>query len=144
MKYFMFCILLFAMVACSTYTIPIESFRQQFKDIDTTDFKMVKINVPLGLTETPSHYSANPIENIICYDGDKETTLPNGPSIEIRFTEKNDERIIFYFDTIYLADSLIFGAQSRYFPSIRDTVNMNNVKLIEVQDGKKNFYYVED
>ncbi|MBK8946452.1 MAG: hypothetical protein IPM32_14445 [Ignavibacteriae bacterium] len=147
MKYFISIVLLFILAACSTYTIPVQSFREQFKDIDTTDFKIVQINIPLGTTyaytEIGSFYPANPIENILCYDGENQISLKNGPSIEIRFTDKNDDSKIFYFDTVYLKDSLIVGAQSRYFPTIRDTIKLNNVKLIEVQDGKKQFYYIE-
>ena len=147
MRFLIFIILLYGIVSCSTYTIPVQSFKQQFENIDTSNFRMVEINVPLAIgytyTESKSVYPANPIDTIICFDDNKQINLANGPSIEIRFTDNNDESEIFYFDTIYLKDSLIIGAYSRYLPTLRDTININKVKLIEVQDGKKNFHYIE-
>ncbi len=147
MRFLIYIILLYGIVSCSTYTIPVQSFKQQFKNIDTSNFRLVEINVPLGTSyaysEFKSLYPANPIDTIKCFDDNKQINLANGPSIEIRFTDNNDESEIFYFDTVYLKDSLIIGAYSRYFPTLRDTLNFNKVKLIEVQDGKKNFYYIE-
>jgi len=43
------------------------------------------------------------------------------------------------FDTIYLQDSLIVGAKSRLIPTERDAIPLIDVKLIEVQDGKKDY-----
>ncbi len=137
-------VLMFSTINCTTYYIPIDSFRQQFNGIDSTKLRMVEINVPVTVySSTTSSYPANPIDTIDCVDeNNKPVRLANSPSIETRFTEINGDRTIFYFDTIYLQDSLIMGAKSRFLPSLRDAIPINNVKLIEVQDGKKNFYYV--
>jgi hypothetical protein len=107
---------------------------------------MVEINVPVYIAGITSYsYPANPIDTIYCVDEDnKPVKLANSPSIEIRFTDKNDDRTIFYFDTVYLQDTLIVGAESRTIPTIRDAIPLNNVKLIEVQDGKKNYHYVDN
>jgi len=146
MKLFIFFALLISFVGCTTYYIPVESFQQQFNGIDSTKLRMVEINVPVVIRGvTTNSYPANPIDTIYCVD-DKNNPfkIANSPSIEIRFTEKNDDRTIFYFDTIYLEDSLIVGAKSRLIPTLRDAIPLSNVKLIEVQDGKKDFHYVEN
>lgn len=143
------CFVIFASMigfsGCATYYIPIESFKKQFNGIDSTHLRLVESNVPVILYGATSYsYFANPMDTIDCVDGNnKPVRLANGPSIEIRFTDKNDERTIFYFDTIYLQDSLIVGTKSRFIPSLRDAIPINNVKLIEVQDGKKDFHYVK-
>lgn len=135
-------ILSMGLISCTTYYIPIKSFKQQFKGIDSTSLKVIEAVGPVG---EKFSYPSNLIDTIYCVDdNDKPFKLPNSPSIEIRFTDNNDDHTIFYFDTIFLQDSLVNGAKSRFIPSVRDVISINNVKLIEVQDGKKNFSYSKD
>ena len=126
--------------ACKTYLIPVQSFKEQFNGIDSTKLRLVKTRGPAG---DVAEYLANPIEYIKCVDkSDMPLELKNSPSIEIRFTEKNNKRTIFYFDRVFLQDSLVFGEMSRFI-RIRKGIPLSNVKLIEVQDGHKNFSYLE-
>jgi hypothetical protein len=143
---FMSVFLLFSLLGCTTYYIPIESFKHQFNGVDSTKLRIVEINIPVYINGiTSNSYPANPIDTIDCVDeNNKPIKLLNSPSIEIRFTDINDDRTIFYFDTIYLDDSLIVGAESRLIPTVRDAIPLNNVKLIEVQDGKKDFHYIKN
>ena len=138
-------ILALTLTGCATYLIPIDSFKHQFNGIDSTKLRKVESNIPVIFYGSSSYsYLANPIDTIDCVTEDgKPVRLVNSPSIEVRFTERNDDRTIFYFDTVYLQDSLIVGAKSRYIPSLRDAIPINNIKLIEVQDGKKDFHYVK-
>ena len=88
-------------------------------------------------------YLANPIEYIQCVDKDHNPfELKNSPSIEIRFTRNNNKKTIFYFDYVYLQDSMIIGDMSRFF-YMKKSIPLNDVKKIEVQDGHKNIQYVE-
>ena len=128
-------------IGCKTYYIPVESFKSQFKDIDSTNLRLVYTRDPYGFI---SEYWANPIDYIKCEDKyHNPYELKNSPSIEIRFTENNNKRTIFYFDRIYLQDTLIIGDRSRFL-GLRKDISINNVKLIEVQDGHKNYKYVEN
>jgi len=127
--------------ACKTYLIPVQSFKEQFNGIDSAKLRLVKTRGPAG---DVVEYLANPVDYIKCVDkSDMPYELKISPSIEIRFTEKNNKRTIFYFDRVFMQDTLIIGEMSR-FVRFRKGISINNVKLIEVQDGHKNFKYVED
>jgi hypothetical protein len=133
-------LLVLGLISCKTYYIPVESFKEQFNGIDSTKLKIVNTRGPAG---DIAQYPANPIEYIKCVDKDNNPfELKNSPSIEIRFTEQNNKRTVYYFDRVFLQDTLIIGDMSRFI-HYRKGISINNVKLIEVQDGHKNFKYVE-
>jgi hypothetical protein len=130
---------LLTLISCKTYYIPTSSLIEQFRDIDSTDFKKVWVAGPTGDSYS---YLANPIENIKCIDkNNNPVELANSPSIEMRVTQNNGKKTIFYFDRIYLDDSLLYGIRSRFIPSIDKTIPLENIVKTEVQDGKKNFKY---
>jgi len=125
---------------CKNYYIPIDSFTSQFSGIDSLKLSIVNTRYPTG---NIVQYYANQVDYIKCFDKNNNAyELKNSPSIEIRITEKNNKRTIFYFDSIYLQDSLIIGDKSRFL-GLKKEISINNIKLIEVQDGKKNFKYIE-
>jgi hypothetical protein len=144
MKYYLFILFCLAVSGCSTYIITLESFEHQFAAVDSTKLRTVEVNIPIAAVQGITNlYKANPIDTIDCIDGDNHPVrLANSPSIEMRVTQKNDDRTIFYFDTVYLQDSVIHGAKSRFLPFLRDAIPLNSVKLIEVQDGKKDYHYI--
>ena len=127
------------LTSCKTYYIPTSSLIEQFKDIDSSDFKTVWV---VGPTTDSYLYLANPIENIKCVDkNNNPIELKNSPSIEMRVTQNNGKKTIFYFDRIYLDDSLLYGIRSRFIPSFDKSIPLENIVKIEVQDGKKDFKY---
>jgi hypothetical protein len=128
--------------SCSSYTIPIDTFKQQFAGIDSTKLVPVKVRGPMGESY---EYLANPLTNIICFDkkGLKHE-LVNKPSIEIRLTHgAKNKKTIFYFDRVLISDSAVVGAQSRFVSSLMKSIPLNSISKIEVQDGKKDFKYVK-
>jgi hypothetical protein len=128
------------LIGCKTYYIPVESFKEQFKGVDSTRLRTVYTRGPVG---DVAKYLANPIDYIKCVDKNNNPfELKNSPSIEIRFTENNNKRTVYYFDRVYLRDTLIVGEMSRFI-RYRKSISINNVKLIEVQDGHKNFKYID-
>ena len=127
------------MTSCKTYYISTSSLKEQFKNIDSTKFQLVNVRGPMSEAYT---YLANPIKEIKCVDKQNNLVeLINSPSIETRITESNGEKTIFYFDRIYLDDSLLYGVRSRFIPSFDKTIPLENIVKIEVQDGKKNLKY---
>lgn len=125
--------------SCKTYYIPTESFKQQFCQIDSDALVPVRTRGPAG---DIAEYMANPIRDIHCVDKKNNSViLKNSPSIEIRFTEHNDKKTILYFDMVYVEDSVIYGDGSRFI-FYEKSIPIENVKKIEVQDGRKKFKYV--
>ena len=132
--------ILLGMISCTTYYIPVESFKEQFNGIDSTSLKIVSTRGPAG---DIAKYPANPIEYVKCVDKEGNPfQLKNSPSIEMRITDNDNKRTIFYFDKVYLQDSMIIGDRSRFL-YLPKAIPIDNVKMIEVQDGHKNFKYVE-
>ena len=141
-------ILLFAVIigvifffsSCKTYYIPVDSFKQQFSGLDTSNLKEVATRGPAG---DVVKYKTYPIDIIKCVDKNgNPAELNNSPSIEIRFTDNNNKRTLFYFDLIRVDETSISGVQSRHMTWIRKTIPINTIKKIEVQDGRKKFRYV--
>jgi len=101
---------------------------------------MVKTENPFGMV---SEYKANPIDTIICFDkNNKKVLLRNSPSIEIKFITKNHHKKIFYFDRVFLNDTIVVGVMSRFI-NYKNGIPINDIIKIEVQDGRKNFKYVK-
>jgi hypothetical protein len=135
-----FLIIFFLLSSCKTYYIPVESFRAQF---DKVNPKTLQVTTTLGPLGGLYVYPANQIKYRECVDKEGHPyLLQNSPSIEIRFTDKNNKRTTFYFDGLYLSDTLIIGDRSRFI-SAQKAISLNNLKLIEIQDGHKNFTKVK-
>ena len=133
--------LLFFISSCKTYYIPLDSFKKQFANIDTSKYKEVTIRGPIG---DKVKYKTAPIDFIKCVDKKgNDVELKNSPSLEIRFTDNNNKKTIFYFDLISVEETFVSGVQSRFITSIRKTIPLNTIKTIEIQDGKKKFSYVQ-
>jgi len=136
----LFITVLTLMTSCSTYYLTTDSLRNQFSDVDSTKLRAVTVRGPIG---ERYNYLANPINEIDCADKNgNPSQLTNSPSIEMRVTETNGKRTIFYFDRIFVTDSTLTGIQSRFISSIKKTIKLKDIKKIEIQDGKKNFDYV--
>ena len=132
--------LIFFLSSCKTYYIPLDSFKQQFAGIDTSKLKEVTTRGPMG---DKVKYKTFPIDFIKCVDKKgNPIELQNSPSLEIRFTDTNNKKTIFYFDLISVDETYVRGVQSRFITSIKKTIPLNTIKTIEIQDGKKKFSYV--
>ena len=81
--------------SCKTYYIPIDSFKEQFKDIDSVQLITVYTKGPMGDVVA---YKTYPIEYIKCVDKKNNPfELKNSPSIEVRVTGKNNKKNLFLF-----------------------------------------------
>lgn len=129
----------FLTTSCASYYLTTDSLKSQFAGIDSS--KLIPVTMRGGLKQY--QYLANPIRTINCVDKNGNPfQLTNGPSIEMRVTESNGKRTIFYFDRVLVTDSTLYGAQSRFIASMKKTLQLKDIKKIEIQDGKKNFDYV--
>lgn len=125
---------------CKTYYIPVESFKNQFSDIDSTQLRKVKTR---GSAGNITKYLANPIDYIKCVDKNgNEIELENSPSIETRITTTDGKKTILYFDRIFVQNDILIGYRSRFF-GLPKRIPLSEITKIEVQDGHKDFRYVE-
>lgn len=130
------CLLLLS--SCATYTIPIAEFEKMYEGKRPT--RTVVTESPFGGRST---YKTYPINYIKCWDKKgKLHELVNGPYIEMRVTDTNGRRRIYYFDKVVVNDSMLSGTQSRIL-GLSGTVPLGAIKKIEVQDGGKKYRYVK-
>ena len=129
------------LISCKTYYISVDSLKHQFSGIDSSHFKEVTVKGPVGEVY---RYKANPITVIKCFDNrNNQIEITNTPAIEMRVTH-GGKRTIFYFDRVFVDDSLIKGVESRISPTVTKTIPLKEVSKIEIQNGQKNFRYIEN
>lgn len=127
-------------VSCKTYTVPVDSFREQMIGETSENMKKVQVNNPLFYSNI--RYNSNNIRRIIVTDKDGNTTyLNNSPSIEMRVTQMNGKRNTFYFDTVVLENDTLKAGKSRFAKNWRSEIPMDSIAKIEIQDGGKKFNY---
>jgi hypothetical protein len=129
-----------AFYGCATYTIPVNSFENQFAGMKPADMKEVTVQGPLGEKTT---YKTFPQDSIDCIDKKgRNIRLEKLPSLEIRFTDSNNKKTVFYFDRIFVTDTSVTGTYSRIL-GLQKSIPLKSIKRIEIQDGRKNYRYVE-
>jgi len=126
--------------SCKTYTVPINSFRDQMVNANSIGIKEVKINNPLTFGKIK--YSSNNIDQLIVLDKNgNKMYLKNSPSIEIRVTHRNGKKHKLYFDTVILENNTLVGKRSRFAQGLKYEIPMDSIVKIEIQDGGKKFKY---
>ncbi len=132
--------ILFLIISCKSYTIPLDSFKGQLKESNSSTMKDATINNPLSLGTIS--YSTNNVEGIIVKDKDGNSKyLKNSPSIEMRVTHKNGKKYHMYFDTVIIENGILKGARSRFIQGLNREIPLDSISKIEVQDGGKKFKY---
>lgn len=133
-------LLFISLVSCKTYELTPYSLQQQYAGIDSTQLKMVEV---VGPFNDKYSYLAHPNKSIELMNKEGDiSTLPVTPSIEMRITHSNGKKDIFYLDRIFVTDSVVIGSKSRFAPNMSKSIRLNDIRKIEVQDGKKKFKYV--
>lgn len=124
--------------SCATYEIPLDSFEQQFKDRDPAKLNTVSTRSPYG---TVTNYQTNSVDSIYCVDKQNNVKkLKKSPSLEMRITEKNKKKTIFYADQVFVRDSLVCGEKSRIL-NLNKCIPLKNIEKVEIQDGHKDYKY---
>lgn len=131
---------LILVISCKSYTIPINSFKEQLIEANSSTIKDATINNPL-LSGTIT-YATNNLEGIIVINkSGARTYLKNSPSLEMRVTHKNNKKYHMYFDTVIIEDGLLKGARSRFIQGLNRQIPIDSILKIEVQEGRKKFKY---
>jgi len=124
--------------SCSTYLIPVDSFKNQFGGMKETDMKEVVVQGPLG---ERTRYRTFPQDSVDCTKKGQWIRLEKAPSLEIRFTDDHNKKTVYYFDRIFVTDSTVSGTYSRIL-GLQKSIPLETIKKIEIQDGHKNYRYV--
>lgn len=140
LKKILFSLSLLVVIACKSYVIPTESFREQMVHSTSSTMKKVEINNPL--TYSNISYTANAIEKILVLDENGNPFyLKNSPSIEMKVTHTNGKKYNFYFDTVILENDSLKGGRSRYIQSLSRAIPMDSIVKIQVKDSGKKMSY---
>jgi hypothetical protein len=126
-----------ALSACKTYRLPPNELVSQMRAAQPKELHVTHSATPFA----SSQYTGNGITELTCYDkkGNK-TTLPITPAVEMRITDTNGKKHLFYFDTVTLEDSVLAGKNSRIL-STKRRMNIGAMKKVEVQNGGKAYRY---
>jgi len=141
-NYILILIVSFTMFSCKTYTISKESFKEQFKDVNSKT--LVEKKVSIISSSFVENFYCNDIKTIIVEDkSGKKIEMVNRPSIEMRVTTDDNKRRIMYFDTSYIENDTLYGSQSRLLSLINYAkIPLKRIIKIEVQDGGKRYKYM--
>lgn len=129
------------LLGCTTYTVPVESFKTQMSEATTENLDSVTVASPTlaGYAE----YLANRVDSILVLDKNGNSQyLQITPSIEMRVTDRFGKRHLMYFDTVVIENDTLTGGASRFLSKQKRDIAINDVVKIEVQDGGKSYRYV--
>ncbi|HET8574462.1 MAG TPA: hypothetical protein VFL76_11415 [Edaphocola sp.] len=129
--------------SCKTYHIPIDSFKEQFTITDSSQLKPVILGGST-LLYTQKYLTKN-IDYVDCIDKKgQHHRLKMGPKLETRLSyQKGDKtkRSYFYLDRVYVSKDSVTGYRSRFF-GLPKSIPLQDLKQVNIQNGHKNFYYL--
>jgi len=130
---------IFVCASCSVYYVNIDSLKNQYHEIDSSQFKQVNL---MGIYGEFYTYKVSPVNYIDGFDKNKEAiSFDAGPSVILKITEVDKSSTNFYFDRFYMNDSIVYGVESRAKPVIK-SIFLKNIKSIEILDRNMGFEYV--
>jgi len=131
-----------SLFSCKTYTIAVDSFRQQMIQTGSGELKEVEVQNPLPNTFSNIKYLANTLKFIKVVDKKGQVVeLENSPKLEMRVTRKNGKKTVFMFDTVIVENDTIKGSRSRIIQSLTKEIPLSMVEKIQIQDSGKVYQY---
>jgi hypothetical protein len=107
MKIYLSIATIFLLTACSSYTIPKESFVSQLQQNQSVEREHNASSVGIG-------YDSNGIEKIKCIDKNgNEVWLYGGKNINFKIAKLSGGSATMYFDTVYIKNDTVYGLVSR-------------------------------
>lgn len=133
-------ILVFARIIFSKkYTISVSDLKALLSNMNES--RLINVTAS-GPNNSVFSYMIYPIDIITCYDKKGNTAiLKNNPGLEIQFTDMENKKKSFYFDTIRIQENIVSGNPSRFICSLTKAVDLNKVIKIELRNIKKGFKY---
>jgi hypothetical protein len=122
--------------SCKTYYMTPDSFKDQLQNIDPNkitdayDFRLGLVGV--ALKGGKNFY--NGITSIKVTDKHGNAIVhPVNTNTQVRLTNNDGRRIILYFDSVFLRDSLVYGSKSHFITLHVTPMNINTLTKIEFQ-----------
>ena len=132
--------LLSLLFSCKTYTIPVESFREQMTKSGNEKMRDVEINNPTSYSNLK--YQANSVKSIVVIDkSGNNVEIENSPKLEMRITRKSGKKYILLFDTVIVENDTLKGSRSRILQNLRREIPLSDIEKIEIQDSGKVYKY---
>ena len=129
--------------SCKSYYIPIDSFKQQFTITDSSQLKSVILGG--GALLYTEKYLTKDIDSFDCIDKKgRHHSLRMSPKLEVAISYqkgKKARKAYFYLDRTYVGKDSVTGYRSRFF-GLPKSIPLQNLKQVKVQNGHKNFYYL--
>lgn len=117
--------------SCTTYYLTPQSLAEQV--VHSQPEKKVTLIIAFPII-IPGVVKGNSLHEIKVKDKNgKEVFLPVTNRTSIRITQNNGKRTTFYFNTLIIQDSMIMGKKDHFFGIDIKPININNIKLIEIQ-----------
>lgn len=134
-----FSLLAISAASCKTYTIPVDSFKQQFDPSVATSNRTV---TTVGPWRGRYSYRTLNVDSIRVVDKKGNIAwLKSGPSLEMRVTQFGSKRTVFFFDLTRFDGDTLEGSISRLIPTWKKKIPISTISKIEIQNGGKNYYY---
>ena len=126
--------------SCKTYTIPVESFREQMTESGNEKMRDVEINNPTSYSNLK--YQANSVKSIVVVDKNgNNVEIENSPKLEMRITRKNGKKYILLFDTVIVENDTLKGARSRIIQNLRREIPLDDIEKILLGSKYLNIIY---
>lgn len=122
---------------CTYSQVTVASLAQQMHDVNQGSMHKVSVKLPSGPS---AEYMANTLDSITC-DVNMVEKLANGPRLMMRITDKEDNRVTYYFDTVYLEDSVLTGSTSR-LEGFTTKVRLSSIEKIEFLESPLDIKYI--
>lgn len=133
--------LLLILSACKTYEIPVESFREQFKNVQQVE-KIIAMHGPTMFAYSEVPTLVNNLDSIrVIYKKGQVLYLENAPSLIVRFFDVNNKYYTMYFDSVLLKNDTLTGDRSRMLSGWLYEIPFSSIKKIKIQDDKKIYKY---
>ena len=129
-------------LSCKTYTVSVDSFRNQMTLNGQEKYREVEIQNPVPFSYTNIKYLATNIKEIIVQDKNGiDVVIQNSPKLEMRITRTNGKKYVLLFDTVLVENDTLKGARSRIFQNLTREIPMDSISEIEIQDSGKVYKY---
>lgn len=138
--------LLVLAVSCKTYTVPVDSFRNQMTAPGFANSKNAHIDPSLEYTASSREgiktYRFNPLNSIEVYNKKgAKVRLESSPKLEVNVTKKDGKKHMLFFDMVTVENDTLKGGRSRMFLNMRREIALTDIEEIKIIVSARRYEY---